>query len=126
MTPRAPFWHQAIGAFTIDIALVLLFAAIGRSSHAEGVTLSGVVSTASPFVLGTVVGWLVVRLRRKAWPLGLGPGITVWFATVAFGLLLRWLVGGTFALAFLVVASLTLAALLLGWRAVAERVTTKP
>lgn len=120
MTTRIPLWRRPIAAFVIDVVLVLVFAAVGRRSHAEGVTLTGVLATAGPFLLGTVVGWLVVRLRRRSWPLGVGPGITVWFSTVLFGMLLRAL-AGHFAIAFVIVAGVTLAVLLIGWRALAAR-----
>ena len=41
-----------------DIIGVLAFCAVGRRSHAEGVTITGVATTAWPFLTGTLVGWL--------------------------------------------------------------------
>jgi hypothetical protein len=55
------------------VLAVLLFAAIGRSSHAEFVDALGVLTTAAPFLLGLVVGWLVAR----AWRCGLAPRLSV-------------------------------------------------
>lgn len=107
-------------AFTADVALVVLFAAIGRASHAETNPLWGALGTAWPFLVGALVGWAVVRVRRKSWPLEVGPGITVWFSTVAFGMLLRLATGQGAAWAFVAVASVTLAVLLIGWRALAS------
>jgi hypothetical protein len=39
-------------AASADIVAVLVFAAVGRSSHAEGVDAFGVLTTAVPFLLG--------------------------------------------------------------------------
>ena len=44
-----------------DVAAVLVFCAVGRRSHAEGITIAGVATTAWPFLTGTVVGWLAAR-----------------------------------------------------------------
>ena len=67
--------------------------------------------TAWPFLVGTAVGWLVVRVVRRAWPIDVAPGVTVWFATVLVGMLLRHAVGSGTAPSFVVVASVVLAAL---------------
>jgi membrane protein implicated in regulation of membrane protease activity len=56
---------------------------------------------------------------RRHWPLGPGPGITVWFATLVVGMVLRRATGAGTAWPFVVVAAVTLAVLLLGWRAIA-------
>lgn len=114
-----PLTRRPALAFAIDVVLVLVFAAIGRASHAESSPVLGALTTAWPFLVGTLFGWGVVRLRRKRWPLEVGPGITVWFATVLFGMLLRLASGQGTALPFVAVAALTLAVLLVGWRAVA-------
>jgi hypothetical protein len=107
-------------ALLLDLVLVLGFAAAGRATHAEGSALLGVLGTAWPFLVGAGIGWVLVRVLRGAWPLELGPGITVWFATLVFGMVLRRLTGVGTAWPFVVVASLTLAVLLLGWRALAQ------
>lgn len=110
--------RTAAAAFAADIACVLLFCAIGRRSHAEGVTIAGVADTAWPFLAGAGVGWLVARGWRR--PTALTPtGLAVWLATVVVGMLLRKATGEGTALSFIIVASSTTALLLLGWRAVA-------
>lgn len=108
-------------ALTLDAVLVVVFAAIGRASHKEGNPVLGALATAWPFLIGTAVGWLVVRVRRRSWPLGVGPGITVWFGAIVFGMLLRRVTGQGTAASFVVVAAAVLALLLLGWRAAAAR-----
>ena len=125
MRQDAPVWRNPVVAFVIDAVLVVAFAAIGRSSHGESLTLAGVLATASPFLVGTAIGWLVVRTRRGTWPLEVGPGITVWFSTLLFGMLLRVVVLRTFAWPFLAVAAAVLAVLLIGWRALVDRVGTR-
>jgi hypothetical protein len=117
MSNRPPLLRRPAVAFVADVVLVVVFAAIGRASHAEEQPVVGALLTAWPFLTGTVVGWTVVRLLRKGWPLEVGPGITVWFSTVLFGMLLRLATGQGTALPFIGVAALTLAVLLIGWRA---------
>ena len=94
---------------------VLVFCAVGRRSHAEGLTLAGVAETAWPFLTGTAVGWLLCRGWRR--PIALVPtGVTVWIATVVVGMLLRKATGQGVAASFVVVATSVTALLLLGWR----------
>lgn len=103
-------------ALAADVVCVLVFCAIGRRSHAEGVTVAGVVETAWPFLTGTAVGWLAVRGWRR--PTALTPtGLAVWAATVLVGMLLRKASAQGTAVSFVVVASVVTAILLLGWRA---------
>jgi peptidoglycan/LPS O-acetylase OafA/YrhL len=123
MSTRQPLLRRPAVAFLVDVVLVVVFAAIGRASHSETSPVLGAVTTAWPFLVGTLVGWTVVRLRRKGWPIGVGPGITVWFSTVLFGMLLRLATQQGTALPFVAVAAVTLAVLLIGWRALAGRST---
>jgi hypothetical protein len=114
-----PVWWRRPGvALLLDCALVVVFAAVGRASHDESGPVGGALSTAWPFLVGTTLGWLVVRAMRRSWPLDVAPGVTVWFATVVVGMVLRRAVGSGTAVSFVVVASVVLAAFLLGWRAV--------
>lgn len=102
----------------LDVVLVLVFAAVGRRNHAEGLTAGGVLATAWPFLAGLVAGWLLCRAWRSParwWPTGVG----VWVATVAVGMLLRRASDEGTATSFVVVASVVLAVLLLGWRGLA-------
>jgi hypothetical protein len=111
-------------AITADTVCVVVFCAIGRRSHAEGVTISGVAETAWPFLVGAATGWLIGRGWRR--PLAILPtGIAVWACTVTVGMLLRKATSGGVAVTFVIVASLVTAALLLGWRAAAQRVSNR-
>jgi len=108
--------RQVWSAVAADAVCVLVFCAVGRRSHAEGVTVSGVAETAWPFLVGAAVGWLVSRGWRR--PLAVVPtGVAVWVCTIAVGMVLRKLDSGGVAVTFVVVASTVTAALLLGWRA---------
>lgn len=100
----------------LDVILVLGFAAIGRASHREGVTASGVVETAWPFLVGLALGWALVRWRSGAWPARVGHGVTIWVCTVGGGMLLRVASGAGVEPAFVLVAAAVLGALLLGSR----------
>jgi hypothetical protein len=102
-------------AIAVDVICILLFAIIGRSSHAESGDLSGVVHTAWPFLAGCLLGLLVSRSWRA--PVSMPTGIIVWVCTVAGGIILRLLSGSTAQWPFIIVASITLGVMLVGWRA---------
>ncbi|MDN5570692.1 MAG: DUF3054 domain-containing protein [Propionibacteriaceae bacterium] len=104
-------------AAAIDAALVVLFAAIGRASHNEEMDVIGVSTTAFPFLVAAALGWGVVLLRRREGA-GVGDGLWIWLITLAIGMVLRRLLGDGTAGAFIIVAGITLALLLVGWRAV--------
>jgi hypothetical protein len=117
-------------AAALDALLVLVFAAVGRASHGghlplageEGNPVLGVLATAWPFVIGLAAGWTLVRALSHRWPLEVGPGVTVLVATVVVGMALRAGTGQGTAPSFVLVATVVLGALLVGWRALAARV----
>jgi hypothetical protein len=107
--------RPALTAILTDIACVIVFATVGRRSHAEGLSLAGIAATAWPFLVGTLVGWLISRGWQR--PAAVFPtGVVVWVSTVALGMLLRYLTSAGVASSFIVVASISTAVLLLGWR----------
>lgn len=115
--PRAENGAARSAAFALlaDASCVLVFCSIGRRSHAEGITVLGVAETAWPFLSGTAVGWIAARAWQR--PTTLAPtGIVVWLSTVVIGMLLRKATSQGTAISFVVVASLSTAILLLGWR----------
>ena len=108
--------RPAVTALATDVVCVIVFCTIGRRSHAEGLTVSGIAETAWPFLVGTAAGWLLSRGWQR--PAALVPtGVTVWLCTVVAGMLLRKLTSAGTATSFIVVASLSTALLILGWRA---------
>jgi len=124
--------RAALTAAATDVVCVVVFCTIGRRSHAEGLTVSGIAETAWPFLAGTAVGWLSPALRRgpqsQAWrsPAAVVPtGVVVWLCTVVVGLALRKVTGAGVAPSFIVVASLSTALLLLGWRVGARLLTRR-
>ncbi|WP_319436069.1 DUF3054 domain-containing protein [Mycobacterium sp. RTGN5] len=113
--------RPAVLALAGDIVCVLVFCALGRRSHAEGLTLAGIADTAWPFLSGTVLGWLISRAWRA--PSAVVPtGVIVWLSTVVVGMLLRKASSQGVATSFIIVATVVTALLLLGWRAVAALV----
>ena len=113
-------------AAALDVVCVLVFAAVGRASHAQDDPVTGALGTALPFLVGAAAGWALVRWRSGCWPLTLGTGIPVWFCTLVLGMLLRVVTGAGTALTFVLVAGVVLAVLLLGWRLAAERLARRP
>ncbi|WP_353116074.1 DUF3054 domain-containing protein [Microbacterium sp.] len=106
-------------ALVVDAVLVLVFAVIGRVSHKEDAL--GFLLTAWPFLVALLAGHLLAALlpARPRRPWGMWWGVVVWAVTVAGGMLLRVVAGGTAAVPFIIVATLVLALFLLGWRAIA-------
>jgi len=116
--------HQALPAMVADLACVIAFAALGRRNHAEGISIGGVVETAWPFLAGTIVGWLLSHGWRR--PRALVPtGVSVWLCTVVVGMLLRKATSEGTAMTFVAVTTAFTAFLLLGWRAVLNRVARR-
>ena len=103
----------------IDAVVILAFAATGRASHDEGLSVYGVAQTAWSFLVGAAVGWAIAYAVRRRVPLSPADGVLVWAATFVVGMALRWLTGQGTALPFVIVAAIVLALLLVGWRAVA-------
>lgn len=107
---------SVIIAAAIDVVVVLVFALVGRASHNENA--AGLFETAWPFLVGLAAGWLIVRAwrhpRRIVW-----TGLGIWAVTVTGGMLLRVASGQGTAFAFVLVATATLAVLLIGWRVLA-------
>lgn len=97
----------------LDLVVVVAFAALGRRSHEEGGGLAGVADTAWPFLVGLVLGHVLVRGSVT-----LRAGVVTWVATVAVGMVLRQLTGDGTALSFVLVATGFLGAGLLGGRLV--------
>lgn len=108
---------RVVPCFALDAALVVVFAAIGRASHDSDV-FGGLWQTAWPFLAALVAGWLVT-LAWRAPTAPVRTGLGVWAVTVIGGMLLRAASGQGTAVAFIIVATLTLLLLLVGWRVIA-------
>ncbi len=116
-TPTRTEKSRTPTALVADLCLVLGFTILGRRSHAEGLTVTGIAETAWPFLTGTLTGWLLARGWRA--PTAVVPtGVVVWLSTVVVGMALRKATSAGTATAFVVVATLTTGVLLIGWRAI--------
>jgi hypothetical protein len=102
----------------VDALAVLVFAAIGRRSHDEGLAVVGILEVAAPFLVGALVGALASRSWRN--PLSFRNGLAVWAGAVVVGLLLRWAFVDRPPVTFVVVATVSLAVLVHGWRGAAR------
>jgi hypothetical protein len=101
----------------LDVVAVLVFVAIGRSVHTDGVTVAGMASTSWPFLVGAGVGWLVGRGWCR--PTSSAPtAVGVWLGCVVLGMALRVVSGQGTAVAFIAVALGFLGAEMFGWRLV--------
>jgi Protein of unknown function (DUF3054) len=103
----------------VDALAVLVFAAIGRRAHEAGsgsvpYAVGQVVGIAAPFLVGALLGALLARSWRD--PLAWRSGVAVWVGAVVVGMLLRWAFVDRPPLSFIIVATVSLAVLVLGWR----------
>ncbi|WP_458688666.1 DUF3054 domain-containing protein [Nocardia tengchongensis] len=118
---------KKLGPFVVDVALVLVFCAIGRRSHDEAIA-AGLLRTFWPFGTGLLLGWAIsVAVAagregvsaaqrfdgRAVWP----TGVIVWLSTLVGGMALRAVSGQGVALSFVIVAATFLALFVIGWRA---------
>lgn len=104
-------------AIGLDTFSILLFVAIGRRSHDESGAFVRIAETAAPFLTGLAIGWLVWRAWRR--PARVLTGVAIWPVTILVGMIVRRTLfdDGT-AASFVVVATLFVGAMLVGWRAV--------
>ena len=102
-----------------DIAVIVVFVAIGREEHNSGNSVVGLLETAAPFLIALGIGWMATRAWQN--PTGVGRGLGIWLVTILAGMNLRHYVfdDGT-ATAFIVVASAFTLGGLVGWRALAS------
>jgi len=108
-------------AIVADVVAVVVFAAIGRMSHAQPDDLLGLLGTAAPFLVGVVAMWVTPIVRAQ--PVGAWAAVTVWAGTVVIGLLLRAGFTERLPLSFAVVTTISLAVLMVGWRALSAAVS---
>ncbi len=108
------------GAAALDAGAILVFAAVGRANHDEGVLGEngvGLLTTAWPFLVGAALGWVIAKGWTK--PCAWRPtGVIVWASTLVGGMLLRLASGQGVQVSFVIVAGLVLAAFLMGWRVI--------
>jgi Protein of unknown function (DUF3054) len=110
--------RSVVIAAVLDVLLVVVFVLIGRSSHKEGFSLLGALTTAWPFLTGLIVGWFVTRSWRD--PTGIvWTGLGIWVSTVAVGVLLRSMSGQGVQPSFVIVTTIVLGLFLMGWRGIA-------
>lgn len=102
-------------ALAADAVAVVVFAAVGRASHAEPGDIFGLLATLAPFAVGLAAAWATPLVRAR--PSGLRAGAVVLAGTVVIGLALRAGFTGRLPVGFVVVTVISLAVLLLGWRA---------
>lgn len=98
-----------------DLVLIVCFAVIGRSAHHEALGAADVARTAWPFIMGCLLGWLVIRIWMRRWPVW-KSGWVVWADTLVVGMLLRMAAGDGAHWSFVLVAATVLLVLLEGWR----------
>lgn len=115
----------------IDVLAVLVFAVVGRASHQEDDVLLGILVTAWPFLVGSVVGAVLSRVFAPRYGdlADVRSGGLVWSCALVIGMVLRAVSGRGIAMTFIVVAAVALAVLLLGWRAgyaAVRRVRSRP
>jgi len=101
-----------------DALAVVVFVAVGRTSHDEENTVASILATAAPFLIALAGAWLIARAWQA--PLSWTTGLAVWAATAAGGMLLRrFAFQDSTAASFIVAGTVFLGLFLIGWRALA-------
>lgn len=105
---------KALQALAFDVLCVMALVIIGTRNHDTDTGISGVLFVAAPFLIAVTGIHILLNVLGKSNLIA-----AIWGSTVLVGMLLRNLVfnRGT-ALAFVIVASVFLAATMWGWRAV--------
>ena len=98
-----------------DVAVIVVFVAIGREEHNSGSSVVGLLETAAPFLIALAIGWLATRAWQN--PTGVDRGLGIWLVTILAGMNLRhYVFNDGIATAFIAVASAFTLAGLVGWR----------
>jgi len=114
-------------AVIADFVAVLIFALLARIAHnSEDLPLSflGWLDTTWPFLIGTVLVWgLIAADRLRSAP---GSGLLICAVTWVTGMVFWGLRHGEVPhWSFMIVAAVMLVVLLIGWRVVASRLTSR-
>lgn len=108
----------ALVMFVLDAVLIVVFSTFGRGAHSEGLGAAQVWGTAWPFLVGLVVGWLILLVARRA-PGTVGSGVAVWISSLVVGMVIRGIGDGRVPhWSFIIVAAVVTAVFLIGWRAI--------
>ncbi len=99
----------------VDLVAVLVFVAIGLSAHGHQESAANLAEVSAPFLVGALVGHVLVRLRGVA-PTSAASGVVVVAATVAFGQVLRVIFGQGTAVSFIAVSLAFNTFVMIGWR----------
>jgi hypothetical protein len=110
-------------AFAADVVAVIVFAAVGRASHAESDDILGLLATIAPFAVGLGASWATPIVRAQ--PSGLRAGLVALAGTAVLGLALRFAFTDRLPLSFAVVTVVSLGVLMLGWRALSLLVAAR-
>ena len=112
-TPRP----SPAATIVIDAALVVVFCVLGGLSHSLGEpdAVARIVFSIWPFLAALIVVH-AVALATNVDASRVVPGTLVWLVTFGGGMALRALTGQGTAWAFVIVAAVTLAVFLIGWR----------
>lgn len=105
---------KALQALIFDVLCVMALVIIGTRNHDTDTGISGVLFVAAPFLIAVTGIHILLNVLGKTNLIA-----AIWGSTMLVGMLLRNMVfnRGT-ALAFVIVASVFLAATMWGWRAV--------
>jgi hypothetical protein len=116
--------RSATAATVLDCCGVLVFVIIGRHTHHDGDSVTGIWHTAWPFLAGLTIGLLATRAWRR--PLAIVPaGLGAWLGAAVAGMIIRVLAGQGTAAAFIVVTLAFLGLFLLGWRLLARAASSR-
>ncbi|ALA68244.1 DUF3054 domain-containing protein [Corynebacterium lactis] len=119
--------NSRVSTFVIDTVAIIIFAVLARLAHNkpdDPFTFLNIVDTFWPFFIGVILGTLLIA--KQVNPRSMKSGSIVWIATVVVGLGIWGIRHAAFPhWSFILVASITSALLLFGWRGAAGAATRK-
>jgi hypothetical protein len=108
----------------VDVVAVVVFVAIGRRNHDGSTSFLNILGVAAPFLIALGASWIGLRTWRE--PFNRASFVATWVITVIVGLLLRRVVFDRgIAMAFIIVAVITLGLLLGLGRLLSRKLTAK-
>jgi hypothetical protein len=109
---------SAIIAGVIDVVAVVVFVVIGQRNHDGSSDVYGIINLAAPFLIALLTSWVVLRTWHG--PFNRASFVATWVITVAGGLFDRGI-----AMAFIIVAVITLGLLLGLGRLLSRKLSAK-
>ena len=119
-----PKYLLFLPAVLLDVLAVVVFIVIGQRNHDGASDVYGIISLAAPFLIALATSWAILRTWRG--PFNRASFVATWAITVVGGLFLRRVIFDRgIAMAFIIVAVISLGVLLGLGRLLSQKLSPK-